>query len=110
MIVIDYIEIGRRISHIRKGSGLTQFEVCELCGFSDKYLSNIERARSIPSIDTLMRICEVIGTTPDKILLGTSKEENNDIKKETASMLDLLNRAQLLLLKDFIKLLSEYDT
>lgn len=108
IVLINYIKIGQRISNARKIAGLTQFEVCEKCNISDKYLSNIERAKSIPSIDTLMRICEVIDTTPDKVLLGTNTDNNTDITQETVSLINLLDKNQLLLLNDFIRLLSEH--
>ena len=106
--MLDYAEIGKRISQKRKALGLTQFEVCEKCGISDKYLSNIERTRSIPSLDVIIRICEVLETTPDYILLGTNKSETNDVLIQTKSLLNLLSENQLLLLNDFIKLLVDH--
>ncbi len=106
--MVNYIEIGRRIATIRKATGLTQSEVCELCGISDKYLSNIERAKSIPSIEILMRICEVLKTTPDKILLGTSRIDNSDILQESISLLKLLDLKQLSLLNDIIEIISKH--
>ncbi len=107
-MMLDYAEIGKRISQKRKSMGLTQFEVCERCGISDRYLSNIERTRSIPSLDVILRICEVLETTPDYILLGTNKTKSNDVLSQTKGLLNLLNEKQLLLLNDFIKLLVEH--
>ncbi len=67
---VDYVELGKRIAAQRKTLGLKQYQVNELAGLSDKYLSNIETARSIPSIDVLMRICTVLNTTPNHLLMG----------------------------------------
>ena len=67
----DYKELGKRIAKRREQLGLKQSEVNEMAGLSDKYLSNIERAVSIPSIDVLMKLCAVLKTTPDELLLGT---------------------------------------
>lgn len=75
---VDYKEVGKRIARRRKELGLKQIQVNEMAELSDKYLSNIETARSIPSIDVLMRICAVLKVTPDYILLGSINDYNND--------------------------------
>lgn len=74
---VDYKEAGKRIAKRRKELGLKQRQVNEMAELSDKYLSNIETARSIPSIDVLMRICKVLKTTPDYILLGSVNVYND---------------------------------
>ena len=70
MMFVDYIEMGKRIAQRRKKLGLKQKQVVEAANLSEKYLSAIENAKSIPSIDVLMKICTVLKTTPDYILLG----------------------------------------
>lgn len=74
---VDYKEVGKRIATRRKSLGLKQSKVNEMAELSDKYLSNIETARSIPSIDVLMRICKALNTTPDYILLGATKNDDD---------------------------------
>ena len=71
---IDYKAIGSRIALRRRALGLRQYEVCEKIGVNDKYLSNLETARSVPSIEVLLNLCEVLGTTPDYLLLGRQTE------------------------------------
>ena len=82
----DYKEIGKRIAKRRKELGLKQRQVNEQAELSDKYLSNIETARSIPSIEVLMKICNVLKVTPDYILLGSvninNEEDMDNIIKE----------------------------
>lgn len=67
---MDYTEIGRRIAFFRKARHMTQVEVENKAGLSPKYLSNIEHGRSVPSIDVLMQIADVLHTTPNELLLG----------------------------------------
>lgn len=67
---VDYKEVGKRIAKRRKELGLKQYQVNETADLSDKYLSNIETARSIPSIDVLMRICSALRSTPNDFLIG----------------------------------------
>ena len=69
---LDYQAIGKRISGRRRELHLTQAQVAERCDISDQYLSNIERAVSIPSTEVVMRIAAALDTTPDEFLVGTA--------------------------------------
>jgi len=68
---VDYGEVGRRIAQRRKELGYKQFEVNEKAELSEKYLSNIERGKSVISIETLMKLCTVLEATPSYFLLGS---------------------------------------
>lgn len=83
---VDYKEVGKRIAKRRKELGMKQFEVNEQAELSDKYLSNLERATSVPSVDVLMRLCDVLQTTPNALLLGTQAEHRDDWQKITDLM------------------------
>ena len=86
---VDYKEVGRRIASRRKELGLKQNKVNEMAGLSDKYLSNIETARSIPSIDVLMKICNSLDTTPDYLLIGTTEYTTyKDLEKLLCNNID----------------------
>ena len=84
-MAIDYHEMGQRIAARRKALGLRQAQVCERCDINGNYLSNIERAVSIPSLEVLMRICTALDTTPDALLLGTSSRGTTDCARSSAS-------------------------
>lgn len=106
---MDYHEIGQRIALRRKTLGLRQTEVCEQCDINSNYLSNIERAVSIPSLEVLMRICTALDTTPDVLLLGTSSRGDDGLRQEVTEMLRGLDRKQLALTKSFLTWLLEQD-
>lgn len=76
---LDYTEIGKRIACRRKELGLKQVEVCEKAEINDKYLSCIERAASIPSLDVIMRLAYALDTNTDggraEVILGTPIKE-----------------------------------
>ena len=98
---LDYTEIGRRIAHRRKELGLRQVQVCERAGINDKYLSCIERATSIPSLDVIMKLALALDTTPDEFLTG-SVRYNNDEWRDIAELMRGMNPAQLCLAKSFL--------
>lgn len=103
---LDYCEIGKRIARRRKELGLKQAEVCDRAGINDKYLSCIERATSIPSLDVVMRLALALDTTPDEFLVGSVRYEN-DQWRDVAEMLRNMNPQKLDLAKSFLTWLSE---
>lgn len=105
---LDYSEIGRRIAHRRKLLGLKQSEVEEKAGIGYKYLSNIERGISIPSIEVIMRLSIVLGTTPDEFLVGTI-HHSTDEWKDVAQLLQGLSARQLSLTKNFLSWITQQD-
>lgn len=104
---LNYKEIGNRIAFRRKKLGLKQAQVEERAGIGYKYLSNIERGISIPSIEVIMRLSMALDTTPDEFLLGTSKTSSDEEWKNIANMLSTLNSNQLCLVKSFLRWVSE---
>ena len=98
---IDYHELGRRISARRRALGMKQTQICEQCDLSDKYLSAIECARSIPSLDVLLRICDALDTTPDTLLLGIRREEHDTLRNEIIQKLRGMTDKELILLSSF---------
>ena len=74
---LDYAQIGKHIAARRKELGLKQTEVCDKAGINDKYLSCIERATSIPSLEVVIRLAQGSDTTPDFFLVGSAHHESN---------------------------------
>lgn len=59
-------KLGALLRAIRNSRHLTIKEVAGKAGVSSSLLSQIERNRISPSLDTLLQILEVYGVTPDK--------------------------------------------
>lgn len=102
---LDYSEIGKRIARRRKELGLRQVQVCERAGINDKYLSCIERATSIPSLEVVMKLALALDTTPDEFLTGTIRYENDEWR-DVAELMRGMNTKQLTLAKSFLNWLS----
>lgn len=103
---LDYSEIGKRIARRRKELGLRQVEVCERAGINDKYLSCIERATSIPSLEVVMKLAIALDTTPDEFLTGTIRYESGEWR-DVAELMRGMNTKQLILAKSFLSWLSD---
>lgn len=102
---LDYSLIGKRIAQRRKELGLRQVEVCERAGINDKYLSCIERATSIPSLEVIMKLALALDTTPDTFLTGSIRYESDEWR-DVAELMRSMNSKQLALAKNFLTWLS----
>lgn len=105
---LDYTQIGKRIARRRKQLGLKQVEVCERADINDKYLSCIERATSIPSLEVIMRLAVALDTTPDEFLTGTARYEDGQWR-EVADMLRCMSPQKLELARSFLTWLGEQE-
>lgn len=105
---LDYSEIGKRIARRRKELGLRQVTVCEQAGINDKYLSCIERATSIPSLEVIMKLALALNTTPDEFLTGSIRYESEEWR-DVAELMRGMNSKQLSLAKSFLNWLSNQD-
>jgi len=103
---LDYAEIGKRIAKRRKELGLKQAQVCECAGINDKYLSCIERATSIPSLEVVMRLTLALDCTPNDLLTGCVRYDGEQWR-EVSAMLRNLNPQKLELAKSFLRWLNE---
>lgn len=103
---LDYSEIGKRIARCRQKRGLKQAEVEELAEISNKYLSNIERAKSIPSTEVIMRLAIALDTTPDEFLVGTVRHESEEWRS-VAELLRPMDEEHLHLARSLLTWLSE---
>lgn len=103
---LDYSLIGKRIARRRKELGLRQIEVCERAGINDKYLSCIERATSIPSLEVVMKLALALDTTPDEFLTGSIRYQEDEWR-DVAELLRSMNPSQLRLARSFLTWLSE---
>lgn len=88
MLIFDFGIIGNKLLSIRKQSGLTQAEVAEAAGLSDRTYADIERGTVNMRTETLLRICNALMITPDKILT----EDTPIIELKQNELINQLNK------------------
>ena len=87
MLVFDLHTIGNKLLDIRKKNGLTQAEVAEKSGLSDRTYADIERGSVNMRTETILRICKALHITPDEILT----EDNISISSKQEELWQQLN-------------------
>lgn len=55
--------VGRNAKRIRLAKGLTQEEFAERSGFSQQYISDLERGRRNPTIVSLYELAQALGVS-----------------------------------------------
>ncbi|MBE6802695.1 MAG: helix-turn-helix transcriptional regulator [Ruminococcaceae bacterium] len=75
MLVFDMRTIGNKLLAVRKKMGLTQADVAEMAGLSDRTYADIERGTVNMRTETVLKICEALHITPDEIFTEKSTVE-----------------------------------
>ena len=55
--------VGRNVQTIRQKNGLTQEQLAEISGFSQQYISGLEKGRRNPTIVTIYEIASALGVS-----------------------------------------------
>lgn len=77
--------IADNITELRKGMHLTQAELAEKMGYTDKAISKWERAESIPDIVTLKEFADLSGVTLDYLIEKEHVENRVALSKQARS-------------------------
>ena len=83
--------LGTMIAELRKQHGMTQLELAEKMGVTDKAVSKWERDLSCPDINSLPNLAEILGVSVEE-LMQVKKEADAPVSK-VSEILDLAPRA-----------------
>ncbi|MBO5360756.1 MAG: helix-turn-helix domain-containing protein [Clostridia bacterium] len=80
---MDQIKIGRFIAECRKKANLTQMQLAEKLGITDKAISKWERGVSMPDSSIMLELSDILGISVNELLSGEKiSMENNNQKNE----------------------------
>lgn len=69
--------LGMMISSLRKEKGMTQLQLAEIMGVTDKAVSKWERDLSAPDVNSIPKLAETFGITVDELMqVKTETKEN----------------------------------
>ena len=105
---MDYIGMGKRIALLRREKHLTQKELAEIVGVGDKHISSLETAKSIPSIEVLVKICKVLDSSLDYIVWGISSAKNLTENNKVATDIEMLSEKDKNLVLQTIEYLKRH--
>ncbi len=86
---MDQIKIGRFIAERRKESTLTQMQLAEKLGITDKAISKWERGIAMPDTSIMLELCDILGISVNELLSGEKIIMENNNQKNEQLLLDM---------------------
>lgn len=86
---MDLVKIGAYIAAKRKSLGLTQRQVAEKLGMSDKSVSKWERGICLPDVSVYMELCSILGITLNELFAGEDIPERDLGPKSEENLLQV---------------------
>lgn len=79
---IDHKQIGNRIKEVREQNDYSQAKLAEETDLSVSYISHIENAKRKASLESIVRIVNVLGITVDELLAGVQLHNPTDYQTD----------------------------
>jgi transcriptional regulator with XRE-family HTH domain len=101
-----YMLIGRRIKEERQKHGLTQEELAVKAHIGTKFVGNIERGASKPSLDTFIKIAKALNIPCDLLIVEDNEKKNRytkPVSKHLAYLIDEFTEDEQVKLISIIK-------
>ena len=88
-ITMDQIKIGKFIAERRKKASLTQMQLAERLGITDRAVSKWETGKAMPDTAIMIELCEILGISVNELLSGEKINMENDNQKKEQLLLDM---------------------
>ena len=86
---MDQNKIGRFIAVRRKRANLTQLQLADRLGITDKAVSKWERGITMPDTSIMLELCDILGISVNELLSGEKINMENSSQKNEQLLLDM---------------------
>lgn len=87
---MNQVKIGSFIATRRKANTLTQSQLAEKLGITDKAVSKWETGKSMPDLSLFMPLCDLLGITLNELLLGELISDENLKEKSNQVLFEVI--------------------
>ena len=87
---MDLIKIGKYIASKRKSLEMTQKQLAEKLGMSDKSVSKWERGVCLPDVSVYKELCSILGISLNEFLAGEDIAQENLIQKSETNIIEVI--------------------
>ena len=91
---MDQIKIGKFIAECRRKQGLTQMQLAEKLGITDRAVSKWENGKSMPDSAIMLDLCMLLKITVTDLLNGEVVTMDNYKEKYEKNMLDMIKQKE----------------
>ena len=74
---MDQVKIGKFIAELRRTKGMTQLELAEKLGVTDRSVSNWENGKCMPDLSLFKPLCDEFGITINELMSGERLTKEN---------------------------------
>ena len=86
---MDQVKIGKFIAQCRKQAGLTQLQLADQLGITDKAISKWENGKALPDSSIMLALCSILGISVNELLSGEKISMENNNQKHEQLLLDM---------------------
>ncbi len=91
---MDQIKIGKFIADCRRKANLTQMQLAEKLGITDRAISKWETGKSLPDSSIMLELCGMLGITVNDLLSGEVVTMDNYNKNLENNLLEMVKQKQ----------------
>ena len=91
---MNQIKIGKFIAERRKLVNLTQSQLAEKLGITDRAVSKWETGRAMPDSSIMLELCDILGISVNELLSGEKISMENNNQKNEQLLLDMANELE----------------
>lgn len=91
---MNQVKIGRFIAECRKKNNLTQMQLAETLGITDRAVSKWENGKSMPDTSIMLELCNELNITVNDLLSGEVVSMNNYNEKLEKNLLEAVKQKQ----------------
>ena len=87
---MNQIKIGKFIAQRRKNAGLTQIQLAEKLGITDRAVSKWENGKAMPDSSIMLELCDLLKITVNDLLSGevvTMENYNKELENNLIEMI-----------------------
>ncbi len=82
--------LGMMIASLRKEKGMTQLELADKMGVTDKAVSKWERDLSCPDINSIPQLSEILGVSVDELMQIKKTDQTVEAAKPISNIIDTI--------------------
>ena len=91
---MDQIKIGKFIAECRKKAGLTQMQLAEKLGITDRAVSKWETGKAMPDSSVMLELCDVLRISVNDLLCGEVITVENYNKELENNLLEMIKQKE----------------
>ena len=91
---MDQAKIGKFIAQRRKDAKLTQMQLAEKLGITDRAVSKWETGKSLPDSSIMLELCDILGVTVNDLLSGEVVTMDNYNKELENNLLEMVKQKE----------------